>query len=435
MANKTLMPAFRAKVGDWDYYVCIMKYAEVARQVGFAYELGGNVDLSTMIQHGISTRTREITDYLLNSPHRFLGSLIVAAWGGSPEYAPFAMDDPEGLLAGIDPGFGVLTFDGTQQYFALDGQHRLRAIKDAIKSNPKIGTEDVCVLLVSHFDTEEGRTKTRRLFTNINRNAKVTSVAENIALDEDYGINILTRRFLTDHAFLKRKGVVLVFMKQGEEGELSLAGSNIAKTNQHALTTIAVLNNLLEELAFDLPPSITAPSARPNDEDLEAAYVVLSKRVDDLLNACGNIRKRLLDAVSARDVRAPKNDEATGHAFMRPVVQKAVARVIKHIESQKLLIWEECMDRLSRLDWEIGKAPWLTVYAPDSEKMISGKDFNELLFDLLLCHIAPPSKQAIKKARKEFKEIRGFQYPVSEEEMFARLGSAEDDQNNEEVRE
>ena len=242
MANKTFIPAFSAKVGDWEYYICIMKYAEVARQVGFAYELGGNADLSTMIQRGISARTKEITEYLVHSPHRFLGSLIVAAWGGSPEYTPIAMDDPDGLLSGIDRGFGVLTFDGTQQYFALDGQHRLKAIKDAIKADPEIGKEDVCVLLVSHFDTEDGRTKTRRLFTNINRNAKVTTSAENIALDEDYGINILTRRFLTDHEFLKRDGVVLVFTKHGEEGELSMAGNSIPKTHPKALTTISVLN-------------------------------------------------------------------------------------------------------------------------------------------------------------------------------------------------
>jgi DNA sulfur modification protein DndB len=263
MANKTLIPAFSAKVGGREYYICTMKYAEVARQIGFAHELGGNADLGTMIQRTISARTKEITDYLLTSPHRFLGSLIVAARGGSPEYTRFAMDDPDGLLAGIDRGFGVLTFDGTQQYFALDGQHRLKAIQDAIKIDPEIGKEDVCVLLVSHFDTEDGRTKTRRLFTNINRNAKVTTTAENIALDEDYGINILTRRFLTDHEFLKRDGVVTVFTKQGQQGELTLSGNNISKTHPKALTTIAVLNELLRELAFDLPASITAPNTRP----------------------------------------------------------------------------------------------------------------------------------------------------------------------------
>jgi DNA sulfur modification protein DndB len=60
MTNKTFIPAFKANVGDWDYYICIMKYAEVARQVGFAYELGGNTDLNTMIQRGLSKRTQDI---------------------------------------------------------------------------------------------------------------------------------------------------------------------------------------------------------------------------------------------------------------------------------------------------------------------------------------------------------------------------------------
>jgi DNA sulfur modification protein DndB len=407
-----------------------MKYAEVAHQVSFRYEFGENADLGTMIQRAISAQTEDITDYLVTSPHRFLGSLIVAAWGGSPEYTPFAMDDPDSLLSGIVRGFGVLTFDGTQQYFALDGQHRLKAIQDAIKINPEIGKEDVCVLLVSHFDNEDGRTKTRRLFTNINRNAKVTTSAENIALDEDYGVNILTRRFLTDHEFLKRDGVVIVFTKRGQEGELTMSGNNISKTHSKALTTIAVLNELLRELAFDLPASITAPNTRPTDDDLEFGYNELSKRVDALLKACGNIRERMLAAASARDLRAPKNNEGAGHAFMRPVVQKAVVRVVKHIVGQKVLSWEESMDRLSKLDWEISKTPWVAVYEPTSQKMLAGKNFNELLFELLLCHLAPPSKQAIKKARKEFRDIRNVQYPVSEEELCVRLPlSSEDDPN------
>ena len=49
------------------------------------------------------------------------------------------MDDPEGMLIGLDREFGVLTFDGTQAYFVLDGQHRLRSIKDAMKQNPELG--------------------------------------------------------------------------------------------------------------------------------------------------------------------------------------------------------------------------------------------------------------------------------------------------------
>src|SRR4051812_48039710 len=156
-----------------------MKYAEVARQVNFAFELGGNADLNTMIQRGISNRTEAITRYLVESHHRFLGALIVATWGGDPEYVPLTMDDPEGMLRGLDREFGVLTLDGTHQFFALDGQHRLKAIKDAIKVNPELGAEDIAVLLVSHYNTADGQERTRRLFTNINRNAKNTTTAEN----------------------------------------------------------------------------------------------------------------------------------------------------------------------------------------------------------------------------------------------------------------
>src|SRR5262245_41841914 len=137
MSNKTFIPAFQCAVGDWKYYICMMKYGEVARQVNFAYELGGkNVELGQMIQRGLSSRTKEITEYLLKSQHRFLGALVVAAWGGEPQYTPLSMDDPEGILKGLDREFGVLMFDGTQQYFALDGQHRLRAMKDALKQKP-----------------------------------------------------------------------------------------------------------------------------------------------------------------------------------------------------------------------------------------------------------------------------------------------------------
>ena len=78
-----------------------------------------------LIQRGISARTKGITDYLLKWTHRFLGGIVVAAWGGEPKYTAMSMEDPDGMLQGLDREFGVLTFDGSQQYFVLDGQHRL----------------------------------------------------------------------------------------------------------------------------------------------------------------------------------------------------------------------------------------------------------------------------------------------------------------------
>ena len=116
------------------------------------------------------------------------------------------MEDPDGMLRGLDREFGVLTFDGTQAYFVLDGQHRLRAIKDGIKLNPEIGKEDICVLIVTHNDNDKCRLRTRRLFSNINRNDKQTGTAENIALDENDGYAILTCRMLEVRATVVCEG-------------------------------------------------------------------------------------------------------------------------------------------------------------------------------------------------------------------------------------
>ncbi|RYZ90098.1 MAG: DGQHR domain-containing protein, partial [Proteobacteria bacterium] len=320
MSNKTFIPAFQCNVGDWKYYICTMKYGEVARQVQFAYELGKNDELGQLIQRGITNRTREITDYLISSEHRFLGGLVVAAWGGEPTYTPLSIDDPDGFLKGLDRGFGVLTFDGTQQYFVLDGQHRLRAVKDALKRDPNIGKEDICVLIVTHYDTPEGRVRTRRLFSNINRNAKQTAIAENIALDEDDALAILTRRLLEEHSLLSQQGRVRVILSTTDDGGIKLASGSVPKSDPKALTTFTVLYDLLQYLSFDQSGAIRNKTLRPSDEQLDSCFQVLSNRLNDLFEHCGNVRHRLEDATSAKELRAPRNNETNGQPFMRPVV-------------------------------------------------------------------------------------------------------------------
>lgn len=425
MSNKTFIPAFQCSVGDWKYYICMMKYGEVGRQVQFAYELSTNAELGQLIQRGISARTKDITEYLLKSPHRFLGGLVVAAWGGEPKYTPLSMDDPEGMLKGIDREFGVLTFDGTQAYFVLDGQHRLRAIKDALKQRPELGREDICVLIVTHYDNPEGRIRTRRLFSNINRNAVKTAAAEDIVLDEDDGFAVLTRRVLDDHEFLKVDGRVKVIARFGAEGLLKLAGNNINKTDPKALTTLPVLYDILQYLGWDLPGVVREMKARPSTETLEESYGVLSRRLDDLLTHCGKIQARLLGAAGAREVRAPKGQEGEGHPFMRPVIQKAVARVAGEITQQGLLPWNEVMTRLAQLDWRLAAPPWIAVFSVEGAKMIPGKENAILLGDLLHTHLAPKNAQNIKRARKTFKDLRGQQYPIAEEDLEKRLPAVE----------
>jgi len=424
--NKTIIPAFRAHVGDWDYFLCLMKYAEVDRAIRFAYELGNNKDLGTMIQRGITARTDEIREYLLNNEHHFLGSLIVASVGGNPTYTPVEMVDNEGLLAEVDREFGVLTFDGSHMFFALDGQHRLKAIKDAITQEQGLRNDDIGVIIVPHYDDAQGRQRTRRLFTNINRYAKATSAQENIALDEDDGFAILTRRFIEEHPYLSTGGVVQVFTKQGAEGELKLAVRNV-NVNATAWTTIGVLYDLLRELGFDLDKSMMDKAHRATDQLLDESYAILATRIDELMKACGDVRAKMEAASAIRDVRSPKGKEAEGHPFMRPVVQVAVARALRHLVlEQQELSWDEALRRLSELDWRMASPPWSAVFSedptkPGAGKMAAGKGFSELLDSLLLVHVAPGSRAQIQRATKEYRTQKGKRYPMTEDELAARL--------------
>jgi len=424
MPSKTFVPAFKAQVGEWNYYLALMSYAQVAREINFAFELGVNKDLGSMIQRGIGVRTEDITKYLLTNERRFLGSLIVAAWGGDPEYIPLRMAESEeqGMLDGVDREFGVLTFDGTHQFFALDGQHRLRAIKDACKQNPALGSEDIGVIIVPHSDTLEGRQITRRLFTNINRNAVKTTVQENIALDEDDGFAILTRRLLDEHTFIGDDGVVQVFSKKGDEGELKLATRQV-NVGLSAWTTIGVLYDLIKTLGWDLDGTMHKLTERATDEVLDTSYKTLTTRVEELLKASGNLPARYKSATSGKELRAPKGLESSGHPFMRPVVQIQVARAVRAVVSQGLLTWDEAMAKLKTFDWTISSPPFSAVWqltptaARAQGKMATGKDATDLLFDLLVVHLAPTSKAQVDRAIAAYRSVKGGKYPVVKETL------------------
>ena len=412
-----------------------MKYAQVAREVQFAHDLGGNQDLGTMIQRGIGKRTKDITQYLLTNENRFLGSLIVAVWGGHPEFTPLIMsaeEEKQELLEGIDRDFGVLTFDGTHRYFALDGQHRLKAIKDAVNKDDTLGAEDVSVIIVPHFDTTDGRRRTRRLFTNINRNVKTTTAQENLALDEDDGFAIITRRLLEEHPLLKRDDVVRVFTSQGQNGDLRLAYRQVPQGSP-AWTTMGVLYDMIRQIGYDLDPSMYKTAQRTTDAVLDASYDIISARLDELMEACGNLRAEYEAAAHPKELRAPKGHEGDGHAFMRPVIQAQITKAIRSVIDEGVLSWDDAMMRLRNLEWKVSCAPFSAVWLPNLDaprrgKMLATKENSDLLYSLLLVHFAPTSKAQIARAVKAYKDLKREGYPVHVDELAALIPAEPDRQ-------
>lgn len=421
MSNRTLIPALKAHVGDWVYFVCVMKYGQVAKEIEFAHELNGNNQLGQLIQRGISDRTKEITEYILNSKHRFLGSLIVAAWGGDPKYTPVRMEQTE-HVSGIDSSFGLLTFDGTQRYFALDGQHRLKAIKDAIKLDDSLTSEEISVILVSHQKTKDGQQKTRRLFTNINKNAKSTSVSENIALDEDDGYAIINRWLIEGHPILSEQDRVAVFTKAGDSGELSIA-SSVKDSDRKAITSIKQLYEIIKAIGYGSSIDNLSKAARPSEEQLDEAYEFISKRIDELLISCGDIVKLISDNHDLRLLRKSKLNPGSEHPFLKGVIQRAISSVIRQLLEENRVSWEFILNKLEDLPWTLASYPWCSVTTMNESgiKMLTQRDYQRLLEDLLICHIAPRTKAEIKKTRERYKELKMSDYGVAASELEKNL--------------
>ncbi|MDE2716113.1 MAG: DGQHR domain-containing protein, partial [Chloroflexota bacterium] len=174
--EELLLPALRAKMGDWTYYIASMTLRELAQRVTTVGDFHWAKNLDEELQRSLSPRARDIADYLISQPQRLFGTLVVGVYGGEPEWLEVEIssharpwDEGDERLNGI---IGLLRLSGSEQLFALDGQHRLVGTVQALKDDPSLGTEEVAVIFVGHSKDQAGLERTRRLFSTLNRYAK-----------------------------------------------------------------------------------------------------------------------------------------------------------------------------------------------------------------------------------------------------------------------
>lgn len=187
--------AFKCRMGSRDYYVITWPFGILASSVNFAKDIPGYEDLppAEKRQRELNQRNinKHIVPYLLTNENRFFGSMIVEVFRGSPKFEPY------GDLENV----GHLTLEGDLMLYALDGQHRLAAIKEALKQEPNLSSEIQTIILVKH----EEITKTRKLFTHINKNAKPTTTSTNILLDDEDIFSQITRDLERGISFFKER--------------------------------------------------------------------------------------------------------------------------------------------------------------------------------------------------------------------------------------
>jgi len=387
-----LYPALRARMGDWVYYIVKMKMRELAQEVAFASEVHTDATLDDAIQRALneSRAKTSIVDYLRRRDDRFFGSVVVAALGGKPKFYPVQItDDPQFSVfkdQGLDEAFGVLTFSGGQKYYALDGQHRLKAIKTLLDRNSGDPTdapdgfadEEISVLLIVHQegeDTDEFRQKYRRLFSSLNRYAKATDADTNIIMDEDDAFAILTRRLITEHEFFRAPG------RQKDSFRVLTKGKNMQSGQAHftTLQTLYAMNELLlssnsrENDGWGSSAGAGTMERdrkkfkqfRPDEDYLDTLYDELTVYWDAILQVLPVLRH---DPAKLRQHSADARSGDSQHDLLIfwPIGQELLARMCRRLLDSRLKDVTKptvadavrALQPLYEIDWELHRAPW-----------------------------------------------------------------------------
>lgn len=215
MNNYLHLPCLRGVIGNWTYFSSVMKIKDVVNRIITVSESDElyTKNINDILQREINTkRVGQLKDYLNSNPEHFFSSIIVAIYQGNPVWSDFDIESQfridNNLLDSDDIGFienkiGILSLSGSETIFALDGQHRIKGIREAYKKNKSIGEEEVALIFVVH--NHENKQRTRRLFTVLNKYAQKPKEAELIILDEDDAAAIITRKLVDNHEVLKQK--------------------------------------------------------------------------------------------------------------------------------------------------------------------------------------------------------------------------------------
>ena len=377
-----LYPALRARMGNWDYYICKMKMRELASEVRFASEVYDDRTLDEAIQRVLNEGRvkREIVSFLKRRPDRFFASIVVASLGGNPSFYPVRItDDPQFAIfadQGLDQSFGVLTFNGEQNYYALDGQHRLKAIQTLLdrneESDPPEGfsEEEISVLMIVRQEKADAAflQSYRRLFSSLNRYAKKTDPDTDIIMDEDDAFAILTRRLITDHDFFKWSG------RQMSSPKVKMKGKNLNSSDPHftSLQTLYRMNEtLLRTAARDVgwgPDSISLSEFkrfRPDEDYMDDLYVELETYWSGLLLVLPELYSEP-HKMRSHDADVDEQGELTDNLLFWPIGQELLAEVSRRVLNYNLdnarnldsASVASALQGMGTLEWRLHRPPW-----------------------------------------------------------------------------
>ena len=401
-----ILPALRGIMGNWVYYSCLMQFGDLSARVNFADEIHDHDGLSEMIQRALNrTRRRQIADYVKTQPQRFFNSLVIAVYGGEPNW--HALNNvrntwSDDLLQDIKPetieSVGFLTLRGDEKLFALDGQHRLAGIKSVVSEGYEPAMDDeVSVILVAHERTPAGLERTRRLFTTLNKTARAVTKGDIIALDEDDVMAICVRRLIEQTDLFPDQRILFV------------QSNNIPPGNFDCLTTIGNLYDVLTILFTQTETSLRKPKSslqkiRPDDETLDRYFDYAREFFARLRDHFPELDE-FFSAQCTRDVVQKYRGDEEGNALYRPIGLDMFTRIIARVTREMPL--DRAIATVSKLPRKLSEPPYPgLMWNQSTGNIITGTGRKVTLREILCYMIGKngpdyPATELLNRYRRE----------------------------------
>ena len=342
-------PALQGEMGSRTYWVTVWPWGFVRSMIEFAQDLPDYTSLppAEKVQREINSSRvqKQIVPYILNNDDRFFGALIVEGRGTKPEFQPI-----EGYS-----GYGTLTMSGDSMLFALDGQHRLSAIKESCLSDPALAGELQTVILVWH----ESTLKTRKLFTHVNKYARGTTTAQNILLDDEDLYAEIARR-------LERETPIFRERVNWKGNSLSATTTNVTTAPVLRLSASIWLDEYnIRSTLVDIP-----------EAHVDTYYDEVKQIWDRIIPEVKPFQEVLTGAAEMRQLR----DRYIIHT---PVGQQSMIHAVQMARQQEVPI-KDIATRLGEIDWEKSSPLWnRIIYNPDLKRMITGRENWSAMGDIL----------------------------------------------------
>ena len=383
----TTVAAQRLRMGSTTYFLASLTAGELVTRVRTAEEVlhdWDNLSIEDRIQRNINKKRllEEIVPYLAGHPDRFFGSVIVLL-DGDVEFEPLErIQTVSGVYALQVEKMGFLTIrDGN--WIALDGQHRLVALRELITGNyqgnqlPGIMNDDVAVIFVQQESTE----KTRRNFNKVNRYARATSRSDNLVLSEDDGYAIISRRL-----FMSEDGPLFPRNNRGEDfvnwKNSTLSGRSLQFTTISALSLI--VRDVCESNGLLLDEK-TLGGVAPSEEDTALGFELSAQWIEAAFDAFKIFSDVRENPALLPDARSP---EKSFSLILKPAGQIALFRAARLAREQigDSFNIDDFMRAAAKMNWSVEALIWENILVLGRSRILAKRtNYDDAALLILWC--------------------------------------------------